>query len=401
MTDNASANVSTSALKQTPLYLREFPAFGLLGFELPRAMVDESWHNDALPRFALYSVDGDEYPAVTLYVDYEDPSKRETPSDAGRFSVYLGEPLDKPALQTNDLAEMLRFIEMHRPFAGFEHNGMHITNPTCCDSGGRFMVSPEVYGFEIEQTGGGCTAWVKRFAAPQGGHLMLTDVSGTTHELGDLVETFLIGVYDDEGDEVSVHHAVVGDIDNAHVQIDLDATLSPEKKVDRMTKINTRFAAENPELVSAGVKNSPHHSDGRVTERYPHGDDTVTEKTAFDAEQAKQAHEKAVLALQVQGQFHPQPHEVTAAVMNAVRAEDAALIEQLRASLAQAVNFIEHKLSNEKQATTDAQWDANAKAFREGPIAHVGIGRSHVNKAEIDLRLARRALQAANQFQTR
>lgn len=399
MTD--TTNTPTPASEQTPLYLREFPDFGLLGFSLPRGMVDESWHNDAFPRFALYSVEGDEHPAVTLYVDYEDPAKRETPVDAGRFSVYLGEPVDEPALQTNDLAAVLRFIEAHRPFAGFEHNGMHITNPTCCDSGGRFTVSPEVYGFEIEQTGGGCTAWVKRFALPQGGYLMLTDESGTTHELGDPLETFLIGVYDDDGDEVSVHHAVVGDLGNAHVQIDPDATLSPEKKADRMAKINARFAAENPELVSAGVKNSPRHSDGRVTESYQHGDDTASATPAFDAEQAKQAHEKAVLALQAQGQFHPQPHEVTAAVMNAVRAEDAALVEQLRAALAQAVNFIEHKLSNEKQTTTDAQWDANVKAFREGPTAHVGIGRSYVNKAEIDLRKARAALQAANQFQTR
>jgi hypothetical protein len=75
----------------------------------------------------------------------------------------------------------------------FVFNDVHITNPTMSEDG-RFSVSPKHYGFGIESTGGGCTAWSKRL--DNGQVLVLTDEGGCTHKLED---GFLMGLYD--GDE--------------------------------------------------------------------------------------------------------------------------------------------------------------------------------------------------------
>lgn len=74
----------------------------------------------------------------------------------------------------------------------FVHNGIHIMNPTLSEDG-RFSVSPSHYGFGIEQTGGGSTAWVKYL---DNGVLVLTNEDGINHDLKD---GFVMGFYD--GDE--------------------------------------------------------------------------------------------------------------------------------------------------------------------------------------------------------
>ena len=74
----------------------------------------------------------------------------------------------------------------------FIFNGVHIMNPTMSEDG-RFSVSPEHYGFKIEGTGGGSTAWVKH---TDKGVLVLTDESGCSHKLDD---SLMMGLYD--GDE--------------------------------------------------------------------------------------------------------------------------------------------------------------------------------------------------------
>jgi hypothetical protein len=75
----------------------------------------------------------------------------------------------------------------------FVFNDVHITNPTMSEDG-RFSVSPKHYGFGIEGTGGGCSAWSKHL--DDGKVLVLTDSEGLSHNLGD---NFLMGLYD--GDE--------------------------------------------------------------------------------------------------------------------------------------------------------------------------------------------------------
>jgi hypothetical protein len=74
----------------------------------------------------------------------------------------------------------------------FVHNGVHIMNPTLSEDG-RFSVLPSHYGFGIEQTGGGSTAWVKYL---DNGVLVLTNENGISHNLEN---GFVMGFYD--GDE--------------------------------------------------------------------------------------------------------------------------------------------------------------------------------------------------------
>jgi hypothetical protein len=75
----------------------------------------------------------------------------------------------------------------------FIFNDVHIMNPTLSEDG-RFSVSPAHYGFTIESTGGGSTAWVKRL--DDGNVLVLTDEGGCSHNLD---ESLMMGLYD--GDE--------------------------------------------------------------------------------------------------------------------------------------------------------------------------------------------------------
>ena len=73
----------------------------------------------------------------------------------------------------------------------FTHEGTAITNPTVSECG-RFTVSPEEYGFSVEHTGGGCTAWQKKV---RNGWVVLTD-GDCSHELGEAGSSMLMGFYD-------------------------------------------------------------------------------------------------------------------------------------------------------------------------------------------------------------
>ena len=70
-------------------------------------------------------------------------------------------------------------------------DGMEIVNPAWSEC--RFFVSPAYYGFFIHQTGGGCTAWAKKF----GTWLVLVTDDTASHEL-QIGHPVTIGVYDDQ-----------------------------------------------------------------------------------------------------------------------------------------------------------------------------------------------------------
>lgn len=80
----------------------------------------------------------------------------------------------------------------------WEHTS--IQNPTVTDCG-RGMTSPEVYGFEIEATGGSCTAWVKKC---DNGYVVLTN-GNLSHKLGKLGSRLVMCFYDgDENGDIDV-----------------------------------------------------------------------------------------------------------------------------------------------------------------------------------------------------
>jgi hypothetical protein len=74
----------------------------------------------------------------------------------------------------------------------FIFNDVHITNPTMSEDG-RFSVSPEHYGFTIESTGGGCSAWSKHLDSGQ--VLVLTDEGGCSHKLD---EGMMMGLFNNK-----------------------------------------------------------------------------------------------------------------------------------------------------------------------------------------------------------
>jgi hypothetical protein len=89
----------------------------------------------------------------------------------------------------------------------FEHDGHAVHNPTMSECG-RFSVSPEYYGFAVYHTGGGCTAW--RRELPDGRYMLLTDVEdGLTHVFSD-GEAILLGLYDEEGENISYSELTAG-----------------------------------------------------------------------------------------------------------------------------------------------------------------------------------------------
>jgi hypothetical protein len=73
----------------------------------------------------------------------------------------------------------------------FEFDGVAIQNPTCSPDG-RFTVDPEGYGFYVDHTGGGCTAWVKKL---ENGYLVMTN-GNLGHELGKSGTEFTMCFYD-------------------------------------------------------------------------------------------------------------------------------------------------------------------------------------------------------------
>lgn len=79
----------------------------------------------------------------------------------------------------------------------FCFDGVAIQNPTASPDG-RFTVDPKGYGFYVEHTGGGCTAWVKKL---DNGYLVMTN-GNLSHELGEDGKEFDMCFYDgsEEGD---------------------------------------------------------------------------------------------------------------------------------------------------------------------------------------------------------
>jgi hypothetical protein len=76
----------------------------------------------------------------------------------------------------------------------FIFDGTAIQNPTASPCG-RFTVDPKGYGFYVEHTGGGCTAWVKKL---DNGYLVMTN-DNLGHDLGRDGTEFTMCFYD--GDE--------------------------------------------------------------------------------------------------------------------------------------------------------------------------------------------------------
>lgn len=67
---------------------------------------------------------------------------------------------------------------------------------------------------------------------------------------------------------------------------------------------------------------------------------------------------------------------------------------RLLSSLEMSLNFIEHEQANRGKATTDDEWDRNVERFRtEGPSV-IGIGRSYLDKAQVDLAEIRDTIDA-------
>jgi hypothetical protein len=78
----------------------------------------------------------------------------------------------------------------------FEFDGVAIQNPTCSPDG-RFTVDPKGYGFYVEHTGGGCTAWAKKL---ENGYLIMTN-GNLGHDLGENGKEFDMCFYDGKDDE--------------------------------------------------------------------------------------------------------------------------------------------------------------------------------------------------------
>lgn len=81
----------------------------------------------------------------------------------------------------------------------FEHNGISITNPII-DESGRFLVSPEHYGFKLTTTGGNCTAHYQPFDL-DGRTVIMLITDGNLHHIDSDTITATVGVYDEHMDE--------------------------------------------------------------------------------------------------------------------------------------------------------------------------------------------------------
>jgi len=98
----------------TRLIEEEFPDFGPLPFDPEKyGMTDQSWHNDAMPHFAISLPTGEALEA--LWIDYADVDKRDMPEATKRFCyVEYPDPGEQDSVtifETDDAAEMERFID--------------------------------------------------------------------------------------------------------------------------------------------------------------------------------------------------------------------------------------------------------------------------------------------------
>ena len=87
------------------------------------------------------------------------------------------------------------------PFC-FEHNGMCIHNPLVSECY-RFDVTPAEYGFTVENTGGGCTAWRRDFVLADGRPCFMRICADLSHEFDPGDEDISIGVYLNDTDDAA------------------------------------------------------------------------------------------------------------------------------------------------------------------------------------------------------
>jgi hypothetical protein len=95
--------------------------------------------------------------------------------------------------------------EQYRHFPGVLHEGVLVTNPTASNGG---IVSPSHFGFELWETGGGCTAWGLHL--PDGREIMVTDLAGESHRLPGAGEPFLVGLHSGDCEQLGIWTMAVG-----------------------------------------------------------------------------------------------------------------------------------------------------------------------------------------------
>jgi hypothetical protein len=89
---------------------------------------------------------------------------------------------------------LAKLVKLPEGNYGYEENGIFITNPTLSKSG---PVSPELNGFHIYGTGGGCTAWRREFQDKM--YMLITNGDlGHNIEPDDECD---FGVYQDDGND--------------------------------------------------------------------------------------------------------------------------------------------------------------------------------------------------------
>jgi hypothetical protein len=107
------------------LATREFPSWSPEGVRIPAGLTDESWHNDAAPRFTLDT----EGVMIWFWVEYADANLREIPGP--RYTVYLLLPSEEwpgewedagPAGGTEDLDEAVAIV-VAAAYAAARHAG--------------------------------------------------------------------------------------------------------------------------------------------------------------------------------------------------------------------------------------------------------------------------------------
>jgi len=149
----------------------------------------------------------------------------------------------------------------------FTHEGSAITNPTLSECG-RFLVSPEEYGFNVTWTGGGCSAWEKRVGDKW---VVITD-GDCSHELGGVGSSFMMGFYDGNDEETSWGEMI------AHKTLIVGVHNTTEDEIDDM-------AEDALNALCLSVQNALGVTDGGLASMHFSDDDTKAAiKTYIKAE---------------------------------------------------------------------------------------------------------------------
>ena len=154
-------------------------------------------------------------------------------------------------------------------FEGFEHEDIHVTNPTMSECG-RFVISPEDYGFRVAQTGAGRTAWTRRIS---GGHIALTDLTGTTSDLGKDCDLFRLSVYSDGDRDAEVFEMLVGvpfslEEDDTETSIQAGAPVVCPATRNVEIKLTAMVQMEYAEVIQVPATMTDVELDALVSRRY-------------------------------------------------------------------------------------------------------------------------------------